>query len=107
MPLKDVLQDFLLGRMQLKDVLEDLLFGRMQLRDVARRLLLAGNELGGDLVHTLPHAGETERYRLEVLLIRREGDSLDIRCGRRRQPAKRLPSQSCNDTDAKDDQEPG
>jgi len=104
--------------MQLNDAFKNLLLLRMQLGDVARHLFLAGNELGGEMVDTLPHQGEIGRHRFELLPIRRRR----VGRGLRRQPLKlriraryhlsdsvalRLPGQGGGDTDAKCDQETG
>ena len=52
--------------------------------NVARHLFLAGNELGGEMVDTLPHQGEIGRHRFELLPIRRRR----VGRGLRRQPLK-------------------
>src|SRR5262249_37258736 len=101
----------------------DLLLGRPQQGDLARHLLLAGGELRGKLVYALSHRGETERYRVELLLLIGTRGLGGLRgCGLRCQPAKLRgracdhlsgrvavgePSQGGSDTDAKRDQETG
>src|SRR5712671_2769041 len=50
-------------------LVKDVLLGRPQLGDLARHLLLTG----GELVDALPHHGETERHRVELLPIGRRG----------------------------------
>src|SRR5881296_783897 len=94
--------------------------------EVACHLLLAGGDLGRELVDPLSNRCETKRHRLELLLIERSGGRRDggrsgLRDGSlRRQPAKLwvgvrdsfsgriaigLPSQCGCHTDAERDQE--
>jgi hypothetical protein len=53
-------------------------------RHASQRSFLTGNELGGEMIDTLPHHGEIGRHRFELLQIRRRS----VGRGLRRQPAK-------------------
>ena len=91
------MKDVLVGRLQVGDVAHHLLLagghGRPQVGDVAHHLLLGG----GELVHALPHRGETGRHRLELRHFGRKrggrgrrdrvGSGLRKGCGLRCQPA--------------------
>src|SRR5262249_57390679 len=57
--------------------------------DVTGYLVLAGGDLGGDLVDSLAHRSKTKRHRFELLRIRRRRSRRDsgVRSSRlRRQP---------------------